>query len=441
MSPHHIAEFFVHNHHEMKGSADMRTNNSGRSWKRRLIAAVGVIGISMAGLVGFTSTANAAASTVPPWESGAPSDGSLTLHKLAGSAVDEQHDGSELDAEALPEGAKPLQGVTFSATPVKAKGTGESALTFELKTAEGWTNMDKAGVLEDIDAIVDEDGYTLGDSVEETTDAQGAASFASLPLGLYLIQETDAGGNKTVSPIEPFLVTIPLNQQNAAGNATRNWLYDVHAYPKNTVPENPTKSVSNPEGNLGGTVTWTVTQPIPTMNDNDEITSFSITDTLDSRLAYVADSTTVAIGSTALAAADYELTQPTGSSKELKVVFTASGLAKLMTSGGSNVVLTFKTTVTEAGIIENEAITNINDSEFTTGKPNTQWGGITVIKQDGDTELKLKGATFEIYDNSDLEGEPLDTKTTGDDGKASFGPLWVSNNGTSASLLLLDCGN
>lgn len=426
----------VNNQPEVKGSADMHTNTTGRSWKRRLTAAIGVIGLSMAGLVGFAGTANAAPSTTAPWAEGAPTTGSLTLHKIAGATGD-SHDGTEL---TMPEGTEFLEGVEFTATQVLSKGAGDDKLDFTLSTGAGWTNMDDAGVIDDIDNIAAGTGYTFGTPTTATTDSNGAASFESLPLGLYLIQETDSGENNTVAPIEPFLVTIPLNLQDNTGAATGEWLYDVHAYPKNSVVGPPVKSVTDPTSNLNGSQTWSITQPIPTMNTGETIDSFSITDQLDSRLVFTAGSASVTLDGTAMSATtDYTLTPPTAQNDNtLGIVFTAAGLTAINAAQGKNLVLSFDTTTNAAGIIDNDAVVNINGADVTTNKPSTLWGGIEIVKQDGnDTAVKLAGAKFEVYNSNAAGTAPAGTALseveTGSDGKATFGQLWVSNSTATTS--------
>lgn len=60
-----------------------------------------------------------------------------------------------------------------------------------------------------------------------TTDEQGKAKFDNLPLGRYLVKETEYPAN-VVTPMQPFLVDIPMT--NATGNG---FDYDVVAEPKN----------------------------------------------------------------------------------------------------------------------------------------------------------------------------------------------------------------
>lgn len=401
----------------------MTTHKPFKSWRRRIIAVAGALALSSTMLL--AGVANAAPVTTQPTDPSAPQTGSLTIHKINGQETGQTNDGTVQTVAGTP-----LSGVTFSVTPVTAK----DGTAIDLTKAAGWQLISGTTVS---DVTATGGAFTLGTPTSLTTDANGQAAFTHLPLGLYLVQETGQGSNPIVSPAAPFLVTIPLNQKDAQGNATANWLYDVNAYPKNREATGPTKTVSAPDKNLAGTLTWTITQPIPTLNSTDTLKSFSISDALDSRLGYVADSATVAVDGVSLVSGDYTITAPSnGNSNTLTVTFTASGLTKLQGAQGKNVVVTLKTVVTGAGEYTNTAASNINGNEFTSTPQTTEWGGITLIKKDASSSATLAGAVFEIYNsdaNGTATGAPLANATTNASGTLSFGPLWVSNNGTPTS--------
>lgn len=66
------------------------------------------------------------------------------------------------------------------------------------------------------------------------TDANGMTSAAGLPLGLYLVVETNVPEMVT-NTTNPFFISLPMTSVNG-GNATnggQEWLYDVTLYPKN----------------------------------------------------------------------------------------------------------------------------------------------------------------------------------------------------------------
>jgi len=371
----------------------------------------------------FAGVANAAGpSTTQPTDPSAPQTGSLTIHKINGNETSNSNDGTE-----QPVTGKPLQGVTFSVTPVVSK----SGETIDLRTAAGWKLITHATATN-----VQSGAYTLGTAVDKTTGADGTAAFSKLPLGLYLVKETSQGSNNIVTSTTPFLVTIPLNQKDANGKATNKWLYDVHAYPKNQVVTEPTKTVGVPSTNLAGRLPWTITQPLPALNTTDTLTSLAITDTIASHLSYAADepATVTFADVTLTAGTDYTLTAPSASnSNTLSVVFTAAGLAKLPRTGG-NVVVSFKTDVKEAGTYTNTAATNVNGHDFTTNTQTSKWGGVTILKQDASSKANLDGAEFSIYNDAKgaKDGDALASGTT-TNGTLRFGPLWVGNNGDPAS--------
>lgn len=58
------------------------------------------------------------------------------------------------------------------------------------------------------------------------TDADGNATFANLPLGLYFVKQTGAAGD--YAPCTPFLVTLP-------NKITDRYVYDVNASPKTDI--------------------------------------------------------------------------------------------------------------------------------------------------------------------------------------------------------------
>jgi len=398
----------------------MNTHKGLTSWRRRVVAAAGAV--ALASSMMFAGVANAAPSTTQPTDPSAPEFGSLTIHKINGNETSNSNDGTE-----QPVTGKPLSGVTFSVTPVVYK----NGTTIDLTTAAGWNLITNATA-----TSVQSAPYALGTPDKKITGNDGTAAFSHLKLGLYLVKETSQGSNNIVTSTAPFLVTIPLNQKDSNGKATNQWLYDVHAYPKNQVVTEPTKTVGDPSTNLAGRLPWTITQPLPVLNRTDTLTSLTITDKIDSRLVYAADdpATVTLAGVTLTAGTDYTLTAPSESnSNTLSVVFTAAGLAKLPKTGG-DVVVSFKTDVKEAGTYTNTAATNVNGHEFTSAPQTSQWGGITITKQDASSKDKLDGAEFSIYNdvNGAKGGNALASGTTAN-GTLSFGPLWVSNNDSQAS--------
>lgn len=73
------------------------------------------------------------------------------------------------------------------------------------------------------------DAYVSGRSIESirlTTDENGAASCADLPLGLYFVKQI--GNAEGFAPCTPFVVTVPFKTNDG-------YVYDVDASPKTDV--------------------------------------------------------------------------------------------------------------------------------------------------------------------------------------------------------------
>lgn len=376
---------------------------------RRVIAGLGAAAV---GLVGFAGAASA--DTVTGTGNINPDTAtSLTIHKYDGTAGTEGN-GTELsDTSGL---GNALAGVEFTITPVTAK----DGATIDLDTAAGWDLID--GVTA---ADVQGSGYTVdtANATVVTTGTDGSVEAADLPHGLYLVTETGYGDNSITTPVDPFLVTLPLPQGDGG------WLYDVHVYPKNAVDTNvPTKDVADPTNGvtIGSTVPWTISAPVQPDAPGD-ITSFVITDQLDTRLTYASLSIDGYTEGT-----DYTFTVD---GQLVTIEFTAEGAAKL--TAGDVVTITLNTTVNSLGdgVIPNQATvyTNGNDGKTTSkpGEPGTNptsnWGPLEVLKYaDGDTSKTLAGAEFAVY-SDEAATDQVGTFTTDADGKGSI-VLWVGND-------------
>lgn len=153
--------------------------------------------------------------------------GSLTIYK---------YEGNEAKEDNL------LDGVTFTAYQVAdiVQSTDPTTGTtgVEMQPVEALTNIDS-----DI-KITSETKYT---DIKETVDAalakgtltafntattgdngtKGQAVFSEMPVGVYLIVETDAP-SQIVNKTANFLVSIPMAKEDGTG-----WNYDVKVYPKN----------------------------------------------------------------------------------------------------------------------------------------------------------------------------------------------------------------
>ncbi len=173
--------------------------------------------------------------------------GSITIHKYEWNETSRGPATGEVgDADSLPskpngdktETPTPLAGATFAVYQVKNK--------YELKDyydgkAVSWPTSWQSYAK--FDATTG--AYTLKGGVEATlfaskeTDASGIVQFGkigeeALPLGLYLVLETETP-DSVKTACEPFFVSVPMTKVSTDANGgLTDWLYDVHVFPKNS---------------------------------------------------------------------------------------------------------------------------------------------------------------------------------------------------------------
>lgn len=379
---------------------------------RRIARVTGVLGAAAAA-VAMTFATALPASAAPNLDT--DETGSITIHKLEEPATPSglDHDGSEVDTSSL----TPIDGVTYAVQHVGG---------LDLETNAGWEALD--GLTADA-VLADAATYPLTDVASAVTGAAGVAGeaiFDGLPLGVYLVTETDLGDNGIAFAAEPFLVSVPLPLEG-------DWLYDVHVYPKNTVVE-ITKDVDDSAANvLGDVVTWTIETSVPSLPADAALTAFGITDQVDDRLQVVLDDVEVTVDGLTLADGDVTVTEVDGL---LTVVF--NDLEALRTVQGATVTVVVPTEVVAIGdgTITNDAAVYVNDpsNTFESDEVQTQWGALQVIKHEGDDQdARLEGAEFALYLASDTElTTPIATGTTNDDGE------WVVEGLKAGDYLLVE---
>lgn len=167
-------------------------------------------------------------------------NGKLTIHKKNYAGAEDtsfqnsaayKGTGEEIDESNLPTGTTSLPNVTFMVYEVVSKNeladfyAGDQVACYDV---EHFINSSDNSIKDEYSG---KSVYTL------TTDADGVASKV-LPLGVYVVIETDAP-DAVSAPAKPFLVSLPMTKVDGSG-----WLYDVHVYPKNAT------SVSEIEINL-----------------------------------------------------------------------------------------------------------------------------------------------------------------------------------------------
>lgn len=372
--------------------------NTKRTVLGKVVASVGAVALAFAGLLGGATIAQAAPA-VGPDQPGHPTSGSLTIHKYVG-AEGQRGDGTEQTIT----GKDPLEGAEFTIWQL-GKTDGGTCKALNLSTYEAWNNLPKSAP-KTIAEVQNTFCLVNATGTAQKTGTNGETKFSNLALGFYYVQETDAPAN-IVSKTAPFYVSIPLPHK------TKNWIYDVHAYPKNQKGDAPKKEINadadqSGKVTVGSVVEWTITQVVPALNDGETYTSASIWDHLPDSLEY--DKTTeVSYDGTALTLdTDYKLVQ---AGQNLTWKLTDTGLGKL--AAGKTITVKFKTKVTkvtDSGDIENPPSDNPDNpgygSEFNGNKipgdttPHTYWGQLVINKTDNSTPAhKLAGAQFKVFDN------------------------------------------
>lgn len=171
-------------------------------------------------------------------------EGSITIHKYEwnddtrGPATGELGDAGNLpskDADGKTEKPTPLAGATFTVYQVKNEedlkdyydGKNVTWPTSWEDYAEPDTTTGGYKLKSDVTATV-----TKVDS--KTTDTSGVVKFEELPLGLYLVLETETP-DSVKTACEPFFVSVPMTKVSTDTNGgLTDWLYDVHVFPKNS---------------------------------------------------------------------------------------------------------------------------------------------------------------------------------------------------------------
>lgn len=185
--------------------------------------------------------------------------GSITIHKYGqlkeGSNAENGTGEADATVATNPEN-KPLEGVDFTLYRVKTTAdllkyydALEGASVEEFTAGDCFTATDEskwsATTLKDTytsDATGNDTTATVGKVRTAKTNAEGAAQFDNLPVGMYLVIETNKVQSVTKT-VTPFLVSIPMTRigdtksETTGDNNLKQWLYDVVVYPKNSTAQ------------------------------------------------------------------------------------------------------------------------------------------------------------------------------------------------------------
>lgn len=338
--------------------------------------------------------------------------GSITLFKKKGAESGTAATGQKM--EGVP--GEPLAGVTYKITK----------LNYDLQNGD-WSKFPKAAA--DV-----KDGDKTDTTFEKTTAGEGEAKFSDLPLGIYLVEETNAPAGIVAGA--PFIVSVPM--VNEASDA---WNYDVIAYPKNTETKTE-KTVKDADKNIQDAYSYTINADAPTWGAGKNLTAFRFEDRLDQRLDFQ-KVTEVKAGDTVLTAGDYTVNDPKANGNKLVVTLTEQGLAKV--KSGAKMSLTFEVkrkAVGDTTELKNQAdviFNNPNTGKEVNNQTNevvTYHGKLKVVKKDGKEAGKvLQGAEFELYRCASAQDKlenPLTVNgakkwTTGADGTFTIDGLHVTD--------------
>lgn len=339
------------------------------------IIAAGVIGLLA------SSTFAVSAAYALPVEG---DSGSLTVHKYKQpQKLGQEPSGVELTPEELAaltgnQTLEPLKDVEFEVKQVEG---------VNLKTDAGWKTaetMSKRFDSSDVSSL----GATFGTPVKKVTDVDGVALFNDLPIGLYLVTETDAPAE--VDKGKPFLITVPLTHPTNLNE----WIYNVHVYPKNAIATSE-KEVSDNVFEFGEDIEYKIASPVP---GGTVSTKFEFVDTLDSKLTYKGNVKGL-IGSTEMTS-DMFVANFDSATNKLTVTLSEIGRNAAFVAAQDNaavkVSFTFDATVNAVGEISNTVFVNLNDATVESIPVVTKWGGFKVKKVDS-SGTALPGATFELF--------------------------------------------
>lgn len=179
-----------------------------------------------------TPTAN------PVWTE---TEGSITIHKYEwnetnkGPATGEKEDADSLPSNDKGETPTPLAGATFTVYQVKSADELKDYYDGKVVTwPTSWTEYAEKDTATGGYKLKSDVTATLTKVGSETTDTSGVVKFEELPLGLYLVLETETPDSVRTA-CEPFFVSVPMTKVSGdtKGGLT-DWLYDVHVFPKNS---------------------------------------------------------------------------------------------------------------------------------------------------------------------------------------------------------------
>lgn len=215
-----------------------------------VVGAVTVAGVAWANKPGVPQSSVNKGSKAP-WESKAPTTGSLTIVKckkkdvstttttVASSSTANASASSETGKTqdtSCPAGFEPLKDVSFTVTKVASIKEETKDVTLNLAQYDSWQKI--AGIVSKLNAHPEEAGVvTLGTGTDvhdmTATDSNGKSTLNSLAVGLYKIVEKVPDGYGAYD-FSSFYMTLPLIEQKTDnGKTTTVYEYNPVVKPKN----------------------------------------------------------------------------------------------------------------------------------------------------------------------------------------------------------------
>lgn len=167
--------------------------------------------------------------------------GSITIHKYEwnddtrGPATGEAEDAGSLPSNDKGETPTPLAGATFTVYQVKnAEDLKKYYDGKDVAWPTSWEDYAEPDTTTGGYKLKSDVTATVTEVDSKTTDTSGVVKFEELPLGLYLVLETETPDSVRTA-CEPFFVSVPMTKvSDDANSGLTDWLYDVHVFPKNS---------------------------------------------------------------------------------------------------------------------------------------------------------------------------------------------------------------
>ncbi|EIK82379.1 putative surface protein [Gardnerella vaginalis 1500E] len=396
------------------------------------------------GQIGVAVDSGTANYKTAPWNTGAPTSGSITIYKWK----------NETDKTGNQKKATPVAGAGFTLKKIKSIGGTELKLNEYTSWSTITKNVEKlnAGAISTTDEtgkvkVAYDDTFTLG---EGKTNKNGVVQFKDLPLGLYQVQETTvpsgysaADGGKAFYMTLPAIEKVTTNNVGAVKTETK-YNYAPFVDPKNTDQSGSVTKTQNLTHTVGAgdTIEYTIKAKLDKSKaaknspdfKEDDFQGYTIFDLAPSEYFDKYDSSVVAevkVGETDLKAtqdktyytvgAAEDVAAPADKSdvarKKIKIEFTADGRAKLAEEVNKDanvgkavyVTVRFKFTLKDSATLKTDKVTNkasvipshvpgTNVPEIPADTPpSTDFATFKIKKVSSKDQTALGGAKFRLF--------------------------------------------